>query len=294
MVLEEIADAFVGGLQLGDFAETLAVFGIEDDEAGLMRDGGVGEIAGVEFDEVFDAGGGGVLFSGVNGLGVDIGGDDAGGGGGLLGWFAGLGAEGLPAGIVEVLEVHEAEAGTQEAGRALLGDEGGFDGEGAAAAHGGDEGLPAVVAGGEDDAGGEGLAERGLVGHFAVAAVGDFAAGGVEVEPGAVVFPEELEDQAVAVGAGVGAFAGLLEDAVHDGVLDFQAGEHGVVDGGGIDAGDDGEVAVRGDDVLPGQGEGVDVEVLRGAAVEFLEQEHDIQGRAEVEVPAHGVGEGGG
>jgi len=65
---------------------------------------------------------------------------------------------------------------------------------------------------------------------FAVSAVGEADAVGVEVDPGAVVFPDEVDDDTGAVWAGVGALAGFVFDPIDDHVFEEQVGVHRVVD----------------------------------------------------------------
>jgi len=241
---------------------------------------------------VFYAGGGGVAAGGVDGAGIVVGGDD-GGRIGRTGLFFGGDAEGFPGvGVVEE-GVDEGVVGAEEAGGAAAGDEGGFDGEGAGAAHGVYEGLGAVVAGGEEDGGGEGFLHGGRVRHATVAAVGEALAAGVEVEPGAVFFPEEVDDDFGAVGAAVGTGSSAFLDAIDDGVFYDEVGVHGVVDGGVIDIGIDGEGGVVGDEFFPGEGMGVGVEGFGGGAAEAFEQPEDEEGGAEVEIEGHAIGEGG-
>ena len=58
------------------------------------------------------------------------------------------------------------------------------------------------------------------MGDFSVAAVGEADAVGVEVYPGAVVFPDEMDDDAGAVWACVGSLACFVFDAIDDHVFE--------------------------------------------------------------------------
>ncbi|EKY10601.1 hypothetical protein HMPREF9120_00031 [Neisseria sp. oral taxon 020 str. F0370] len=124
----------------------------------------------------------------------------------------------------------ETEA-AHEAGGAVKGDPGGFDGEGAAAAEGVLEGLTAVVTG-KEEAGGEVFAQGGFAGVLAVAAFEQGFAAGVEEDLRGFVVEEDADADVGAVFVYRGAAAGALAEVVAEGVFGFEADEVEAFDGG--------------------------------------------------------------
>ena len=180
----------------------------------------------------------------------------------------------------------------REAGGAVLGDPGGFDGERAAAAHGPDEGLGRIFRpfGGQHDAGGEGFAQGGHPPAPAVAAVGQRRAAGIQENPRVAVFPVERDaGGAFGRGGGIGPRAGRFHEAVGDGVLAAEHGEARIADGFVLGHAVHVEGHVAPQPVFPRQGAHRFVEVVGGIDLEAGDLEEHAVGGAQPEIEAHGV-----
>ena len=149
----------------------------------------------------------------------------------VFGGGAGLGFEARPQGGIVHGQFFKTEA-AHEAGGAVEGDPGSFDGEGAAAAEGVLEGPAAVVACQKQQAGGEVFAQGGFAGVLAVAAFEQGFAAGVEEDLRGFVVEEDADADVGAVFVYRGAAAGALAEVVAEGVFGFEADEVEAFDGG--------------------------------------------------------------
>jgi len=197
----------------------------------------------------------------------------------------------LERGAIEPQNVHEPEILPQDPGSSFQGDEGSLDGQGAASAHGVDQGCPAVPPRGEDDGGRQRLLHGGLQGDLPVSPARQGLAGGVDPELAAIAHPVQVDDGPVAPRARVGPSALPVADAVHDGILGLHIGKPGVPDGVCVGAGRDREVPVGGDDRLPGQLHEAAVKILCLDGRKGIEEIQDALGRAQGEIKANGVRE---
>ncbi len=97
-----------------------------------------------------------------------------------------LDEDGLPKGLVEIGPVHEGKAAVKPRRNAKC-QEGGFDGDGAGAAEGIEQRRGLVPAGGKEQPGGEGLAQRRLGDRLAVAALVQKCPGGIHADGAFIV-----------------------------------------------------------------------------------------------------------
>ncbi len=293
LLLEEIAQPAVDRLQVFGVAEPLAVLRVDHNEAGLRRYLGLRVVAHLEFDEASHPGEFRVFLRRLDHGRADVGGDNP---VGRARQFRGLGRalELFPRLLAIGLEMHEAEILAQAAGGPAHGDEGTFDGQGAAAAHGIDQ-WPGAAPRGMQQAGcGQRLVHGRLARMQAIAAAGQRFARGVGVYLRLALEPVQVQDHAGAVGPAVGPLPAYLIHAVHDGVLDPERGEAGIVDGGHIHAGGDAQVAVGIDKIFPRLfNQGRVQAVRRGGGSGPQLQQHAL-GRAQLEIQGQGVGKGAG
>ena len=201
-----------------------------------------------------------------------------------VGCGCGRGLEGGPGGGVEGREALEGE-GAAAAGGEAGGDLGGFEDEGAGAAHRVEDGLGAGVAAGAEEEGGEGLAHRRGADGLLVAAAVEGGAGGVEADGAEVVVEADADGHGV-VGRVVGHRGA---EGLGDRGGDALAGGAGVVDAravaGGLDA--QGHVGAQG--VGPGELAGALVELGEVQGAEGGDAGEDAGGAAQVEVGAPDV-----
>ena len=230
-------------------------------------------------------------FAGVDGGGLNQSaiGVATGDGRGSLRQHGGLGflAQTLPEAGIEVVQLLETEAAV-EAGGAPGGDEGGFDGEGTAAAEGVLEGLAAVVAGEQEQAGGEVFAQGGGTGILAVAAFEQGFATGVDKD-GGMLFADEGVDADVRIGfVYAGALALAAAEAVAQAVFDFEGGKVEAFHAGAFAFHFDFEGLPGMKPVFPTNAFGGAVNVVFAAVGLFGQLQQDAAGGAGVEVGAVG------
>ena len=142
-VLEEVADTLVNRNEFFCLTETLAVFGIDHDNTSTLGDRGLLVTAGSELDPVLDPGSGGVLPCRFHGFFRDIRGKNS----PFKRPFQCLSRlfpKCVPAGFFKAFDMHEPEIVPQEARRTTQCDQGRFDGQCSAPAHGVDKGAGSV------------------------------------------------------------------------------------------------------------------------------------------------------
>ena len=126
--------------------------------------------------------------------------------------------------------------------------------------------------------------------HPPVAALRELDPGGVQIEPPLRPSPVEGDHHAFSIRPGIGTPPNLVCDPVHDRILHLQAGEHRVVHAGGIDPRSDGEVFIRGNEILPGDLHRLVIQRIAIAARKLPQQIQHTECGAEMQVQLHAVG----
>ena len=285
-----LAEGAIEVLGLPPLHDALAVGRVGDDAAILPAPVEGTGVVHVKAHHIVHLGQLGVVPGQLHRLGVDVSAPD-------LVVPVKLLVHGLVGGAEPQLLVHKGPLlggeGAAESGGPVLGDEGGLDGDGAAAAEGVAQGVPALVPGQQHHGGGQSLPQRGSHALGPVATLMQPRSAGIQHQGGLILHDGKLD---LIEGPRLG-------QGVHT-VFAPQPGGHRLLDDGlagghrvqcGVQAVSlHRELPLAGDEPLPGQGAGALEEGVKVLGVEAAQhQQHPLSG-AQVQVQPGDVPGGAG